>query len=305
MFVRHSARHAALLAALFLASVSVSFGGPRSTGSTVRQPEPTRLVPPVGMQIARTINAQALAECLLGTGLTVTGATLTAAPAAVGAFSAGMTVLGIDAGVVLSTGDVDSLARTNLFEDMSTDNFAPGDASLDVLLDPGGLTVTFDAAVLLIDFTAATSGTLNLSYVFGSDEYNEYVDDQFNDLFAIFLDGTAPANNIALTAGACATTSGLNIAINSVNCGIDGTDTGAPNCACYRDNTGATIETELDGLTEVFVASAPLTAGPHQLKIAIADAADSIYDAAVFIKCQSGEVPTVPSTWGRLKTRYR
>ncbi len=305
MFIRHCGRNATLLAALFLASVSVSSGSPRTTGSTVRQPEPTRAAPLVGMTIARTLNAQALAACLLGPDLTVTGATLTAAPAAVGAFTTGMVVLGLDAGVVLGTGDIDSLARTNLFQDTSTDNSAPGDASLDALLDPGGLTTTFDAAVLVIDFTAAAPGTLNFSYVFGSDEYNEFVDDEFNDLFAIFLDGTGPADNIALTGGTCATTTGLKIAINSVNCGIDGTVTGAPNCGCFRDNTGATIETELDGLTNVFTASAPLTAGAHQLKIAIADAADSIYDAAVFIKCQNGEVPARSSTWGRLKTMYR
>jgi hypothetical protein len=305
MFERRTASVAALLVSFLLAPATASSGPPRTTGSTERQPERTSAGSPVGMAIARTYNAQALAECLLGVGLTVTSATLTAAPAAVGAFTSGTSVLGLDAGVVLSTGDVDSLARGNLFADMSTDNAAPGDASLDAVLDPGGLTTTFDAAVLVIDFTAAAPGTLNLSYVFGSDEYNEFVDDQFNDLFAIFLDGTAPANNIALTAGACATTTGLKIAINSVNCGLTGTDLGAPNCACYRDNALATIETELDGLTEVLIASTPLTTGAHQLKIAIADAADSIYDAAVFIKCQSGEVPVLHPTWGRLKTLYR
>jgi hypothetical protein len=271
----------------------------------MRQPAPARVQPQVGMTIVKTFNAQALATCLLGPGLTVTGATLTAATAAVGAFTTGTDVLGFEAGVVLSTGDIDSLARINLFEDMSTDNFAPGDPSIDALLDPGMDVESFDAAVLVIDFTAAAPGMLNLSYVFGSEEYNEFVDDQFNDTFAIFLDGTAPENNIALTSGACASSPGLKIAINSINCGFDGTDAGAPNCPCFRDNTGATVETELDGLTQVFVASAPLTAGPHQLKFAIADAADAIYDAVAFIRCQNGQVPTRPTTWGQVKTMYR
>jgi hypothetical protein len=61
----------------------------------------------------------------------------------------------------------------------------------------------------------------------------------------------------------------------------------------------------LDGLTQVFTASASVSAGPHRIKIAIADAADEVWDAAVFIKCQSGEVPTLPSTWGKVKVRYR
>ena len=304
MFLRQTAALVTLLVSLLLVPGIAWSGAPRTRGSTQRQPAPPNAGAPVGMVIARTFNAQALAECLLGTDYTVTGATLIAAPAAVGAFTSAMTMLGVDAGVVLSTGDIDSLARTNLFEDMSTINLVPGDVFLDAVLDPGGTTTTHDAAVLVIDFTTAVPRTLNLSYVFGSDEYNEFVNDQFNDIFAIFLDGTAPANNIALTGGACASPAGLTIAINSVNCGPTGTDPG-PNCACFRDNTAATLETELDGLTNVFIASAEISAGTHQLRIAIADAADAIYDAAVFIKCQSGQVPTRPTTWGTLKTMYR
>lgn len=305
MLNRRTVSLAALLVSLTLAPGTASFGASRTTGNMVRRPAPIRPAPQVGMTITQTFNAQALAACLMGSGPIVTGATLTAAEPAVGAFTTGTDVLGIEAGVVLSTGDINSLDGTNMFEDTSTDNLAPGDPSLDALLNPGMGIVSYDAAVLVIDFTAAAPGTLNLSYVFGSEEYNEFVDDLFNDTFAIFLDGTAPANNIALTSGACASSPGLKIAINSVNCGIDGTDTGAPNCPCFVDNTGATIETELDGLTRVFTASAPLTAGPHQLKFVIGDAADSIYDAAVFLKCQSGQVPTLSSTWGRLKTMYR
>lgn len=305
MSIRNALSIAALAAPLVLAPWTVSSASSRTTGNLVRRPEPIRAAPLGGLTITRTFDAQALAACLLGPNLTVTGATLTAATAAVGAFTTGTDVLGLEAGVVLSTGDVDILSSTNQFEDTSTDNSTAGDPSLDALLDPGMGAETFDAAVLVIDFTAAVPGALTLSYVFGSEEYNEFVDDEFNDTFAIFLDGTAPANNIALTGGACASSPGLKIAINSVNCGILGTDTGAPNCPCFRDNTGATLETELDGLTQVFVASASLSAGPHQLKFAIGDAADAIYDAAVFIRCQSGQVPTRASTWGRVKTMYR
>ncbi len=296
---------ALIVAAALTLTAATAAGAVRTSGSKERRPASTTMPPGVGMTIFRTSNAQALANCLLGSGFTVTGTTLTAAAAAAGGFTAGSGVVGLDAGVVLSTGDVDSLARVNQFNDMSTINGTPGDPALDALLDPASGIVSYDAAVLVIDFTAATPGTLNLSFAFGSEEYNEFVNDVFNDIFAIFLDGDAAANNIALTGGACATSPGLAVAINSVNCGIDGTNTSAPNCPCYRDNAGATIETELDGLTKIFTASAPVSAGPHRIKIAIADAADEVWDAAVFIKCQSGEVPTLPSTWGNVKVRYR
>jgi len=294
-----------LIATLLAVGAAAGAGPPRTVGGRSPRPPAAIQSPLATMTVTRTLNARALAECLMGPTLTVNEATLSAAAAAVGAFAGGMDVLGLPAGVVLSTGDVDSLAKPNLWEDFSTPNLTPGDASLDALLDPQSGGVTYDAAVLVIDFTAPSAGTLNLSFVFGSEEYNEFVDYEFNDIFAIFLDGTSPADNIALTAGACATTLGLPIAINSVNCGVDGTDTGAANCGCYRDNADASIEIEMDGLTQVFTASAPLSAGPHQLKIAIADVADEIYDAAAFIKCQSGEVPARTTTWGRLKTMYR
>lgn len=278
----------------------------RGPGGDERRPSATAASRLAGMTVFKTSNALALADCLLrGTGFTLTGATLTASPAASGGFTSGTAVLNLDAGVVLSTGDVDSLARVNQWEDMSTPNATAGDPALDGLLDPGSGIVSYDAAVLVIDFTAPAAGTLNLSFVFGSEEYNEFVDNIFNDIFAVFLDGTTPADNIALTGGACANTPGLAIAVNNINCGLDGTDTGAPNCGCFVDNTTGAIETELDGVTHVFTISAAISAGPHTLKLAIADTADEIYDSAVFIGCQSGEVPTRASTWGNLKVTYR
>ena len=80
--------------------------------------------------------------------------------------------------------------------------------------------------------------------------------------------------------------------INNINCGGDGlTDTGA-NCDSYNnndtDNGGPFYATEYDGFTDVFTASVlGLSAGTHTIKIAIADAGDSILDSAVFIQAGS------------------
>ncbi len=67
---------------------------------------------------------------------------------------------------------------------------------------------TNDAAVLEFDFVP-TQGTASFRYVFASDEYLEFVD-QFNDVFAFYVDGV----NIALIPG-----TNTPVAINTVNPG--------------------------------------------------------------------------------------
>ena len=130
----------------------------------------------------------------------------------------------------------------------------------------------------------------------------------FNDVFAIFLDGNRAANNIALTSGACATTVGLPIAVNNVNCGYPLLPDPPVNCGCFVNNTNGALDTEADGLTRNFLATANVGPGMHHMKIAIADTSDEIYDANVFLRCGSlacGLVPARAATWGEIKAQYR
>lgn len=66
--------------------------------------------------------------------------------------------------------------------------------------------------MLEFDFTT-TGGNLFFSFVFASEEYNEYVNSSFNDVFGFFVNGV----NIALVPG-----TSTPVAINSVNCGYSG-----------------------------------------------------------------------------------
>ena len=77
-----------------------------------------------------------------------------------------------------------------------------GDADLDALI-PGFW--TFDACILEFDFVPQ-SPTVSLKYVFSSEEYNEFVDSEFNDVFGFFVDGVN-----------CAKINGSSTAINNVN----------------------------------------------------------------------------------------
>ena len=62
-----------------------------------------------------------------------------------------------------------------------------GDADLNLLTS--GVDA-YDATVLQFDVTAKFNGQLSFTYVFGSEEYNQYVASPFNDVFAFYIDGT-------------------------------------------------------------------------------------------------------------------
>jgi hypothetical protein len=264
-----------------------------------------RATAPAAFTIVHNSNATDLIQCLLGPSVTVTNAVLNAAPVATGTFSGGSEIIGFDSGIILSTGDIDSLSGSNDAEDTSTSNKAPGDADLDTLVAPE---ITYDRASLEFDFSCTSGAQINIQFVFASEEYDEFVATPFNDVFAIFLDGNRAVNNIARTSGACATTLGLPIAVNNVNCGNPILPDPPVNCGCFVSNNNGALTIEADGLTRNFLATANVGPGMHHMKIAIADTADDIYDANVFLRCGSlacGIVPARPATWGRIKADYR
>lgn len=142
---------------------------------------------------------------------------------------------------------------------------------------------TFDATVLSFSFET-TSGDLFFNFVFASEEYEEFVDAGFNDVFGFFLDGV----NIALIPG------------STTPVGVD-TVSPATNSALYNSNvssppTVAPVDIEYDGFTDVFTALAlGLAAGSHTIELKIADAGDAILDSAVFIEAGSFSSEPPPS----------
>ncbi len=245
-----------------------------------------------GMNLATPATDVAqLLQCLLGPDVTVSNAVLNAAPLAAGTFSGALGVIGFDQGIILSSGNISTLYGPNLGDATSTISATPGDADLESLV-PGY--TTFDAAILEFDLTCNTTQNVVFQYVFGSEEYNEWVDSPFNDVFGFFLNGV----NIAVAPAGCSN-AGSPVSINNVNCGNPYVGVG-PNCNCYRNNDlddgGGSINTELDGLTQVFFATATIQAGTNHIKIAIADCGDQVLDSDVMIRCQSFTCATTPTT---------
>ena len=229
---------------------------------------------------------QLVQNVLLGGGVTVSNITMTLGSATqYGSFSNGATTnLGLNSGIVLTSGKATDIPnKASVLASSTLGN--PGDPDLTAVVSPDD---THDANVLEFDFVPL-SDTIKFRYVFGSEEYPEFVN-SFNDVFAFFITGQNPAGgnytktNIALVPGTT-----LPVTIDNVNEGQGTCPTlnGCTNCAYYVNNcTGKTIV--YNGFTT------PLTAIAHvvpcttyHLKIAIADVSDDALDSGVFLEANS------------------
>jgi hypothetical protein len=232
--------------------------------------------------------ATQLAQSLAGDGVTVSNVSYSGADTAAGRFVGGAPSVGFDGGVVLSSGRVRSTTTEptcdgdkgvegpNQCDGNSTSYGTPGDEALTAL---SGVE-TNDAAALQFDFVPSFS-TVQFKYVFSSDEYNQYANSSYNDVFAFFVNGA----NCAKVPG----TEDTPVSINTIN-GGNPLGTNAQNPSLYRNNEfgGATIDTEADGLTTVLECNASVNPGvSNTMRLAIADGSDSSLDSNVFIQAGS------------------
>jgi hypothetical protein len=227
-----------------------------------------------GLLVTQNDSATDLVANILGGGIVASGQTTIGFSDAFGTFTGGISAgIGIESGIMLSSGDVNKAVGPNTSASTSTSFGTAGDASLTALSgDP-----TFDAAFLNFDFIS-DGGDVFFRYVFASEEYNEYVNGGVNDVFGFFLDGS----NIALVPGV-----GTPVSIDTVNLGMNST--------LFNDNDGLSFNIEYDGFTDVFTASfIGLAAGSHSIKLGIADGGDAVYDSTVFI--QSGSFSDIDTT---------
>ena len=230
-----------------------------------------------------TLTAIDLVNALIGSGPnapSISNVTFSGANVAAGTFSGGMDAIGFDNGIILSSGNIASVIGPNTSDAITTNNGLAGDADLDGLI-PGY--TTHDATVLEFDFECENLQVISFEYVFASDEYNEYVNSAFNDVFGFFVNGV----NIALIPSTTTP-----VAINNVNCGNPyNPPSGGSYCELYRNNDlsdgGGSIDTEMDGLIVTFYATTNVNPGVNHIKLAIADAGDWVLDSDVFIKGES------------------
>jgi len=242
---------------------------------------------------------QLVQSTLLGTGVTVSNvkfnnSTGPLVGSMMGTFVTGgvPTNLGISSGLILASGGVTGAIGPNNAYGTTTPTGTTNisDPQLQTLIP--GYTIN-DAAVLEFDFIPL-SDTIKFRYVFGSEEYPEYVNSSFNDVFGFFVTGINPNGpaynnkNIAIIPN-----TNTAVAINNVNngyfsgCPTNQTTGPCNNCAYYVNNCGG-VSVQYDGLTVVLTAwivVQPCT--QYHIKIAIADAGDTALDSGVFLEANS------------------
>lgn len=217
-------------------------------------------------QAGQGLSAANLANALVGQGVQISNIQSNCADRAAGTFSVtGDVGIGLSSGIILSSGSIDNVVGPNADSGATVVNSMLGNSDLDALI-PGY--TTYDACTLEFDFTTQSS-TVSFQYVFASEEYNEYVNSSYNDVFGFFIDGVN-----------CAAINSSNISINNINAGF--------NDGYYVDNETGVYNTEMDGMTRTLTCSKAIQPGQsHHLKLAIADAGDDVLDSNVFIGLQS------------------
>ncbi len=232
--------------------------------------------PAMAFSIVATNNIETLKDNLLGNniiGLSNFSVSITGDANAFGIFT--NDPLGLNSGIVLSTGKVTDIPGENLGDDgnLSTDFGASG--------------VEGDLTQLNLSFFAdSTAEKLFFKYVFGSEEFLEYAGSTFNDSFELLLNGTNMAR----------LTDGQTVTINNLvpNSGYRPTDH-----QDYINNpslTGLAANIiKLDGYTKVLGFEGLLNKNQtNVLSIRLQDVGDGSLDTAVFIQGNVGTAESEP-----------
>ena len=242
-----------------------------------------------------------ISNIFLGEGVEVLDIQFNGNPQSVGFFNQAQDEIGIDRGIVMSTGFAASNAGTGVDQvgdDFSNSNMGTNLADPDLLAITGGVEVN-DLVRYTITFIPI-SDTLRFNYIFGSEEYPEYACSNFNDVFGFFISGpgingpfTNNAENIALLPG-----TDLPVTINNLNSGTVGSNGSIGNCTppegsldyseFYNDNDNSNNQPVFDGFSNVFTAEAVVQpCSTYTIKLVIADVSDGAFDSGVFLEAKS------------------
>ena len=215
----------------------------------------------------------------------ISNVTYSGQPTQIGEFSNGATNVGFNSGVVMATGNITvALGPNNSNGQSAGFGFETPDSDLQALTT-GELD---DLADIEFDFTP-TQTPLTFGYVFASEEYCEFVQTEFNDVFGFFISGPGivGVQNLAVVPNTT-----IPISINTINhldnpgYYIHNTGPGGDNCGTIPPATGVAVdEIEYDGFTRKMVAVANvIPCSTYHIKLKIADVGDGVWDSAVFLQ---------------------
>lgn len=211
----------------------------------------------------------------------------------IGYFENGRNVIGMENGIIISTGQIEHAEGPNQAGDKSgTLGNTAGDQDLGMFVDQRVL----DVVGIEFDFVPLDS-FVKFRYVFASEEYCEFVGSVYNDVFGFFVSGPGIEGEFSNQAKNVALIPGTNdyVAINSVNHAYNSQyfirnelERDARQCEIEPFNSPYRNSIEYDGFTTILTANLQLIpCETYHIRFVVADVADRYYDSAVFLEAES------------------
>jgi gliding motility-associated-like protein len=244
------------------------------------------------LAIINNASAISLAHAIVGNGINVSNATLDCGNNSTANFTYTGTSLGVPNGVLLTSGHASDVANPGIY----FSNVQNGNNLNDHDVIAISSQARYDACLLEFDFIPVCD-TLHITYVFGSEEYPQYIN-QYNDVFAMFLSGPNPAGGNYSSHNIATLPNGTTpVSIFTVNGGWP-IGSGASNSSFYVDNyTNPNNDIAYDGYTVPITSRVAVTpCVSYHLKIAIVDAGNGKYDSGVFIQGNTFTCTTAPAS---------
>ncbi len=234
------------------------------------------------------VSNAALISNLAGQGISISNISMHCNTAAYGTFTNGAaSSIGLNNGLLLTTGGATLAADTNSSNgqtDCWDDTLVDADLST---LEPLAI---IDPCIIEFDMVPQCN-QLTIRYVFGSEEYPEYVSSGYNDAFGFFITGPNPLGGNYSSLNIAQLPNGTIASIDNIN--------NVTNSAFYVNNANSTT-IEYDGLTTQINSTVNLIPClSYHFKLAIADAGDCAYDSGVFIdflECTAATTLALTST---------
>ena len=240
-----------------------------------------------------------ISNIFLGDGVSIIDISYDGDPRAVGYFKDGENTIGLNRGILLTSGRAASLScnggpfgadcNGNVFADnIMNSNVTDTDLTSIANGTPQ------DVAKYTITFQPFAD-TLRFRYVFASEEYPEYSCSPFNDVFGFFISGPSingtysnNGENIALIPG-----TNTPVSIDNIH-PQDGPDCNSLNGQYYNNNNGFPVQPVYDGYLDVFTAEAVvIPCETYTIKLMISDVSDDRYDSGVFLEAKSFGTGTI------------
>ena len=230
----------------------------------------------------------------------------------VGTFANTNSQFPFSSGVLLTTGNI-SVAQGPNSSGSSSSSTGVNYAAIDQELQQLVSNPLNNASVLEFNFYSGrneNNNVVSFNYIFGSEEYPEYVCDDFNDVFGFFLYGPDPFNcggqniskQIAFIPGAFDNQGNPTpVSINTVNGGGHESEGCPSNSTFFRNNIngqaiqydGYTARWDPDSGRDVGMTAEAILCSctEYKMKISIANVQDGSWDSGVFLEKGSFKMP--------------